>query len=250
MFLPLVSLTFLPAFSVSAADAGMRPALIGNGPQALVNQIDTKKLIARGSKDAAIYFSCAVSAKGGASAVITYRGTSDSKALAQAVKAAMPHSRFIPALYNGKPVDVWFSGMVFFFIMDGKPKLRVYAHQDQDDIAKGVDFVAPQLILGTENWKIAKTELEAARLARQNGAVELEISVDAEGKNQGMKVISEDPPNFNFGHAALTDYKNALFIPGFRNGQLGSCSFRFTDYVSTYARLDADPLNPTHIGPQ
>jgi hypothetical protein len=107
------------------------------------------------------------------------------------------------------------------------------------------------LILGTEDWEAAKQLLERARVSVHNGVVEMEISVDENGRNKGMKVISEDPAGYNFGRAMLAEYKEALYVPGFRNGHLVPSSFHYTDYVYVYARLTrTSRLNPTHIGPQ
>lgn len=137
------------------------------------------------------------------------------------------------------------------FVTEGKPHLRLYANQNPDALASGKDFIAPQLIVGTENWEGAKPALERARTTLTNGAVELEIDVSGDGANRGMKLISEDPPGYNFGRALLLEYKEAHFIPGFRDGRPVSCSFRFTDYIFTGERMTRySRLNPTHIGPQ
>ncbi|MBX6326202.1 MAG: hypothetical protein IRY93_09230, partial [Chthoniobacterales bacterium] len=41
-----------------------RPALIGSGPHALINTIDTADLIKKGQKDAAVMFTCLVAPTG------------------------------------------------------------------------------------------------------------------------------------------------------------------------------------------
>jgi hypothetical protein len=56
-----------------------RPILLGTGPEALINRIDTAGLIKQGQKDAAIMFSCSVKKDGKVLSVSTYRGTPDSK---------------------------------------------------------------------------------------------------------------------------------------------------------------------------
>ena len=47
-----------------AAEPQSRPALIGNGPKALVNVIDTKKLVEKGQGNAALSFHCNVATLG------------------------------------------------------------------------------------------------------------------------------------------------------------------------------------------
>src|SRR2546430_17340718 len=41
-----------------------RPALLGTGPDAMINKIDTADLIKKGQKDAAVMFSCLVAPPG------------------------------------------------------------------------------------------------------------------------------------------------------------------------------------------
>ncbi len=63
---------------------------------------------------------------------------------------------------------------------------------------------------------------------------ELSISVDSNGSLKGMKVISEDPPDFGFGRAALKEYSHARFTPGYRDGKPAACTFSFTQYIRAY----------------
>src|SRR5712692_10163696 len=80
-----------------------RPVLLGTGPDALINRIDTAGLIKQGQKDAAIMFSCSVKKDGTVLSVSTYRGTPDSKLLEQELLkklSAAANPKFIPAIYN------------------------------------------------------------------------------------------------------------------------------------------------------
>ncbi len=232
------------------AAPAFRPALVGNGAKSLVNLIDVDRLVAKGQKDAVIMFECYVGRNGKAEDGTTYRGTPDSKRLAEAVKAALERAYFIPALYNQKPTAVYFAGAAMFYALNGRPQLHVYANQNAEDLRQGKDFIAPQLIAGSDDWESAKPELEKARLHQRNGAAVLAISVDSTGKVTKMKVASEDPPNYNFGRAALKEYASAHYIPGFRNGQPVACTFDYTSYVSTYRKARYQRLNPTIIGAQ
>src|SRR5438270_9169376 len=96
-------LLFLASISFGSARAeelpAYRPALIGNAPDAIINRIDTKTLIAKGQKDAAIMFSCAVSGDGSVLSSAAYRGTPDSKLLEQEVLRCLTGAKLIPAIY-------------------------------------------------------------------------------------------------------------------------------------------------------
>ena len=208
-----------------AAEPQSRPALIGNGLDALVNVINTKRLVEKGQRDGLLMFKCNVSRFGKVEDYIVYRETPGSKVLKEEVGNALWRSSFIPAIYNGKPTGVLFLGTVLFVVADGKPHLRIYANQDRDDIAKGNNFIAPQLIAGTANKVPLKDELAKARIYHQQGVVELETTVDANGNQKHIKVLSEDPPGFNFGKAELELLWDAKYIPGFRNGRPVDCTF-------------------------
>ncbi|MEO8043695.1 MAG: energy transducer TonB [Spartobacteria bacterium] len=231
--------------SVAAAQSPFRPALVGNGPKSLVNQIDAKKLAAKGQGDAVVMFECYIGHSGKAEDGRTYRGTPDSKYLAREVEEALKRSYFIPAAYKGKPVSVYFAGAAMFYVIDGKPQLHVYANQSSEDLKQGKDFIAPQLISGTDDWDSAKTELEKARLHQRNGAAVLALRVGTDGQVKDIRVASEDPPNYNFGRAAVKEYTKAVFIPGFRNGKPVECSFDYTSYVLTYRKPQITRLNAT-----
>src|SRR6202043_3600788 len=96
-----------------------RPVLLGSGPEALINRIDTAGLIKQGQKDAAIMFSCSVKRDGTVLSVSTYRGTPDSQLLEKEVLkklSAAANPKFIPAIYNRIPVDAIYYGTVILAI--------------------------------------------------------------------------------------------------------------------------------------
>src|SRR6202011_2819109 len=103
-----------------------RPALIGNGPDALVNRIDTQDLFKAGQKDAAIMFLCTVKKTGEVIWSATYRGTPDSKLLENEVQKRLTDAKLIPAVYNHQAVDAIFYGTVIFAVKDGNPRLRIF----------------------------------------------------------------------------------------------------------------------------
>ena len=115
---------------------------------------------------------------------------------------------------------------MFFVVADGKPHLRIYANQNHDDIAKGNDFIAPQLIPETrKKISLIQDELGKARIYHEHGVGELSTIVDTNGNQKHIRVLSEDPPGFNFGKAELELTWGAKYIPGFRNGHAVECTF-------------------------
>jgi hypothetical protein len=211
---------------LQAAEPQVRPALIGNGSKALINLIDTKKLMEKGQGHGLLNFQCLVSTSGQPVTPVTYRATPGSAALEMEVTSALRSCHFSPAIYDGKFMEVLFLGTVLFVVADGKPHLRIYANQNHDDIAKGNDFIAPQLIPGTrKKISLIQDELGKARIYHQQGVVELSTTVDVNGNQKHMRVLSEDPPGFNFGKAELELSWGAKYIPGFRNGRPVECTF-------------------------
>ncbi|MEO8439040.1 MAG: hypothetical protein ABI540_02350 [Spartobacteria bacterium] len=102
-----VVLASLALITVAQGEPDFRPALVGNGPKSLVNLIDVQKLTAKSQPDAAVMFECYIGRSGKAEDGMTYRGTRDSKRLADQVKVALDRAYFIPAIYNHKPVSVY-----------------------------------------------------------------------------------------------------------------------------------------------
>lgn len=240
--LSLVSLFSIVEIVLSqASEPQFRPALIGKGPKALVNLIDTQKLLAGGQKDALVMFDRLVApgnplrydltVKG-----LAYRGTPGSELLKKELLDKLSAAEFVPAIANHKPVDVLFLGTALFMVKDGRPHLRIYANQNHDDIRHGNDFIAPQLIIESRDWQVGEYDLalEKARVSGQNGAIQLSITVDAKGNQKNLKVILEDPPGFGFGAAIRKTYAKAKYIPGFRNGHPVECTFERTEYFKTW----------------
>jgi hypothetical protein len=225
-FYAIALLSIVDLAQLHAAEAQVRPALIGDGPKALINLIDTKKLVEKGQGNGLLNFQCHVGPSGEPINPVTFRPTPASEALEREVISALWRCRFIPAIDNGKPVTVVLIGTVVFVVADGKPHLRIYANQNPDDIAKGNDFIAPQLIPTTINKVPLNDELAKGRIYRlKGGMVELAITVDANGNQKQIRVVSEDPPGFNFGKAEVELLWGAKYIPGFRNGHPVECTF-------------------------
>jgi TonB family protein len=172
-------------------------------------------------------FMCAVRKDGGVEWSATYRGTPDSDFLKQELqKRISPASnpRFIPAVYDHQPVDAIYYGTVTFRVVNGKPRLRIFSNQEADELEKEHDFIGPQPFFGNGSG-FAGFHYPPADVARVqvDGMVELKMKIDATGNLQEINVVSEKPPYLGFGDAALSDFRNAKFIPAFRDGRPVAC---------------------------
>jgi TonB family protein len=196
-----------------------RPALIGTGPDSLINRIDTADLIKKGQKDAAVMFSCLVAPTGNIVRSGAYRGTRGSELLEQELLKRLANEKFIPAIHNHQPVIAIFYGTVRFAVVNGKPRLRIFANQQLDQLDKESDFIDPQPYVGQDSKFTGLHYPDTGSNVAVTGVVELALNVDASGNLQSMRVLSEEPPLLGFGDAAISDFTGAKFIPAFRNGQ-------------------------------
>jgi TonB family protein len=229
---PQVSAT--PSGQASATPAGrttelpmFRPVLIGRGPSALINRIDEQDLVRKGQKDALVMFLCAVKKDGEVEWSATYGATPDSDFLKQELQkrispAANP--RFMPAVHDHQLVDAIYYGTVTFRIVNGKPRLRIFSNQEATELENEHDFVGPQPFFGDGSGftGLHYPQLESGRV-QVDGKVELKMKIDATGNVQETNVVSEEPPLLGFGDAALKDFKDAKFIPAFRDGKPVEC---------------------------
>jgi len=197
----------------------IRPALIGTGPNSLINTIDTADLIKKGQKEAAVMFSCLVAPTGDVARAGVYRGTRGSELLEQEVMKRLATAKFIPAIHNHQPVIAVFSGTVRFSVVNGKPRLRIFANQQVEEVDKESDFIDPQPYVGPDSKFTGLHYPETGSSVALTGFVELAVSIDAKGNLTSMKVVSEEPPLLGFGDAAISDFTGAKFIPAYRNGQ-------------------------------
>lgn len=212
-------LTIVFALKCSAEDLPMyRPALIGQSPDAIINRIDENLLLKAGQKGALIMFSALVDKDGVVKWSSTYRGTPDSKPLEQEVQKALTNAKMIPAIRNHEAVAVLYYATVVFQVVDGKPRLRLFANQEAKELSTENDFVGPQPCLGGDS-QFAGLHYPTNLPVQVTGMAELSLKIDAAGNLQEEKVLKEDPPLLGFGDAAKADFAKAKFIPGFRNGQ-------------------------------
>ncbi|MEY2537464.1 MAG: Gram-negative bacterial TonB protein C-terminal [Verrucomicrobiota bacterium] len=204
-----------------------RPALIGTGPNALINRINTKELIAKGQKNGVVMFICAVRKTGDVEWSGTYRVSGDVQMLEQELQrnlATSANPTLIPALFNHTPVGAIYFGTVTFAVVDGKPRLRIFSNQQIDEVNKESDFIGPQPIIGAgSKFTSFHYPLMGEGTISVDGFVEVQLKVDEKGNLKELKIAREVPPLSGFGIAAVADLGGAKFIPAFRNGKPVAC---------------------------
>jgi len=220
---PSASETALPKY---------RPALLGTGPVAMINRIDTQGLIQAGQKDASLMFCCSVSRLGEVRNVWVYRGTPDSGELEKEVYRCLDEAVLVPALYNSQAVDVLFFGTVDFKIVNGKPRLRIFANQEAEELKKESDFVGPQPFVGRDSKFEGLHYPNDVLTNSLSGLVELAMKIDANGILKELRMVSEYPPLVGFGRAAKEDFRVASFIPAFRDGKPVECNITLPVFYS------------------
>lgn len=197
----------------------IRPALIGTAPDSLINTIDTADLIKKGQKEAAVMFSCLVAPSGEIVRSGAYRGSRGSELLEQELLKRLATARFIPAIHNHQPVIAIFYGTVKFAVVNGKPRLRIFANQQPSEVDKETDYIDPQPYVGQDSKFTGLHYPETGSSVAVTGVVELELKVDAKGNLTNLQILSEEPHLLGFGEAASNDFTGAKFIPAFRNGK-------------------------------
>ena len=208
-----------------------RPALLGSGPGSLINRIDTKDLLKKGQKDAAVMFTCSVKKTGDVVWSGTYRGTPESGLLEQELFKRLADAKFIPAVYNHLAVDAIYYGTLTFAIINGKPRLRIFSNQETEELKKENDFVGPQPFFGGES-RFTGFQYPPAQDSPVlvDGVVELDLQIDATGVLESAKVRSEEPPFLGFADAAIGDVRFARFVPAFRDGKPVACTVTLPIY--------------------
>jgi TonB family protein len=164
-------------------------------------------------------FSCLVAPTGHVVRSGAYRGTQRSELLEQEVLKRLATARFIPAIHNHQPVIAIFYGTVTFAAVNGKPRLRIFANQQLDELKKESDFIDPQPYVGQDSKFTGVHYPETGSAVQMTGVVELAFNVDAKGNLKSMQLVSEEPPLLGFANAAISDFAGAKFIPAFRHGQ-------------------------------
>ena len=212
-----------PAATRSAELPKYRPAVLPPGPNSVINRMDTAGLIRDGQKDASLYFCSAVNKFGEILDTWTYKQSPDSTLLERELVRCLDKALFIPAVYDHEPVFVMFFGTVTFKVVNGKPRLRIFANQEPEELKKEADFVGPQPFYGRGSKFEGLHYPADAVTSTLSGLVELSMKVDAEGKLKDLQIVSEYPPLVGFRRAAAEDFRVASFIPAFRDGKPVEC---------------------------
>ncbi|HJY53617.1 MAG TPA: energy transducer TonB [Candidatus Udaeobacter sp.] len=219
-----------PSPSPRPALPEFRPALIGSAPNSLINTIDAADLIKKGQKEAAVMFSCLVAPTGEIVRSGAYRGTRGSELLEQELLKRLATAKFIPAIHNHQPVIAVFYGTLKFAVVNGKPRLRIFANQQLEELDEETDYIDPQPYVGQDSKFSGLHYPETGSTVALTGGVELALKIDARGNLTDMQVLSEEPPLLGFGDAALSDFSGAKFIPAFRSGQPVECNVKIPIY--------------------
>ena len=222
-----------PSATPAPTPVNFRPALVGRGPGALINQIDEKILFKAGLKNAAVMFACTVRKTGEVAGVSKFRSTADAGPLEEELRKKLAVVQFIPAIYKGAPVDAVFFGTVSFRIIDDKPRLRIFSNQETSDLRAEDDFVAPQLVIGADSsftgWHYPPSNTAPVEV---EGVVGATIDVDENGRLSHINIEAEEPPYLGFGPQVSTDLQGARFIPGFREGKPVACKSTLTVFFT------------------
>ncbi len=228
---PATKPTSSPAASAASAQLPQyRPALLGVGPNSVINRMDTAALIRDGQKDGQLYFRCAVGKNGEIMDTWTYKQSPDSSLLEHELVRCLDQAVFIPAVYDHEPVHAFFFGTVTFKVVDGKPRLRIFANQEEAELKKESDFIGPQPFVGRGSKFEGLHYPNDAVTSELTGLVEMAMKIDATGKLLDLRVVSEYPPLVGFQRAAAEDFRVATFIPAFRDGKPVECSITLPVY--------------------
>jgi hypothetical protein len=176
------------------------------------------------------HFWCSVTNTSEIANTWTYRGTPESKLLEQELIRCLDRSVFISAIYNHHLVHVLFYGTLTFSIVNGKPRLRIFANQEAEELKKESNFVGPQPFVGRDSKFEGLHYPNDVLTASISGLVELAMKIDADGNLKELRVVSEEPPLVGFRRAAAEDFRVARFIPAFRDGKPVECSITLPVY--------------------
>lgn len=201
-----------------------RPALIGHHRKALINLINVRSLMERGQKDGTVMFETGISELGQGYSSRCFRGSPNTELLQKEVMGQIDQAQFEAAVYRHTHVTAYIQGTVMFLIHDGKPMVRIFLNQDENEIKAGHDFIAPQYCFATGNTAFRNFTMPLP----PGGVAVVGLDIDATGHVTGRKMVYEYPPGMNYGNIILSNIGEALFIPGFRNGKPTACHFNWT----------------------
>jgi hypothetical protein len=114
-----------------------------------------------------------------------------------------------------------------------KPRLRIFANQEAEELKKESDFISPQPFIGKESkFEGLHYPDDTSRVPIQ-GLVELAMNIDADGNLKELEIVSENPPLIGFRRAAAEDFRVAKFIPAFSRWETNRVPHYTTGLLST-----------------
>jgi len=171
-------------------------------------------------------FDVIVDGSDGSADIVWCHGPPEVRLLKAEVQKAALRASYLPALIDGRAVDVVLHGAAIFVVRDGHPFLRIFANQDTEALAQQADYIQPQLLPGSTDWDGAQPMLEVVKHHAKTGHAILSLTVDADGTLRERHLLEEEPTGLNIGAAAIKVYATAKFIPGFRNGKPVTGTFK------------------------
>ena len=241
--LVLIALAMIAAKPAPAENLpDMRPALIGSGPNSLVNLISTKHLMERGVKHGALFFYASVHPNGFPAYSKVWGTTKETEPLRDELRQKLSQARFIPAVYQHRPVYAGFYGTLAFSVVDGKPHIRIFANQELPELQKESDFISPQALYipgHIYDYTKVKEPFGSWMTEDKPGVADISLTTDAAGNLKDIHLINVTPPESKrYGDAAIEIMRQWVFLPAYRNGKpVDSTTHEKFYFVPAFYRL-------------
>jgi hypothetical protein len=223
MLVALVTAALATTGSLRAENPDMRPALVGNGKNSLVNIFNPQNVLKRGETHGALYFGCIIAPNGVPERGNIWGNTEETKALRDELRIKLSQSRFVPAVYNHRNVYCWFQGTLAFSTTDGKPHVRIFANQQLPELQKESDFITPQMVsVPGHIYDFTKVKDPFGGWATEDKPVvaDMSLSVDASGQVKDIHLEKVTPPDQQkYAASAVEMLKQRTWLPAYRNGR-------------------------------
>ena len=230
----LTSALFAPGSLRAENLPDMRPALVGNGKDSLVNMFNPENVLKRGETHGALYFGCIVAPNGVVEHGNIWGNTDATKALRDELRIKLSRSHFVPAVHNHRNVYCWFQGTLAFSTTDGKPHVRIFANQQLPELQKESDFITPQMISvpgHIYDFTKVKDPFGGWATADKPVVAEMNLSVDASGNVKDIHLEKITPPDQQkYAAAAVEVLKQRTWLPAYRNGRPVDSTTKFRYY--------------------
>jgi hypothetical protein len=212
----------------------MRPALVGNGKNSLVNMFNPHNVIKRGETHGALYFGCVVAPNGVPERGRIWGNTEQTMALRDELRIKLSQCRFVPAVYNHRNVYCYFEGTLAFSTTDGKPHVRIFANQQLSELQKESDFITPQIIsIPGHIYDFTKVKDPFGGWGTDDKPVvaDMSLSIDASGKVKDINLQKVTPPDKEkYAASAVERLKQRTWLPAYRNGKPVDSTTQFRYY--------------------